>query len=101
MTVSIYAGFVADGRVGYVGKSKDYQRRILEHAKHSIWAPAIVRWAVLKEVTADEARVEEDRAIAKLEPLFNKVQTSRGVNVAWRNIEEQLALVGVSLEVSA
>jgi predicted GIY-YIG superfamily endonuclease len=68
----LYRHYDRRGKLLYVGISNDPKRRIKEH-KDKEWYKYITKVTYVKYKTRDKALKEEEKAIKKEKPIYNKV----------------------------
>lgn len=73
----VYMGTTATGECGYIGVSKNVEKRIAQH-QSSPFSVVIERWGVLETFDAlIPARAYEYAAIAERKPIYNRVNNPR------------------------
>lgn len=61
----------------YIGISKDWGRRWMEHARQSPWFYDVIRLDIEWFDSAVDARAREDHELAQHQPVWNWAGTSR------------------------
>ncbi len=73
----VYIGITFDNQPGYVGMTRDFNRRVAQHNK-SPFSVVITEWRILAEFDTEiEARAYEYKAIAEHSPIYNRRNNPR------------------------